>query len=71
MVRKRRPSGRENIVAGSMLETMREQETREKDVALSSVLSGMAEWRGARRGVIRLINLERRARFARLSFETN
>lgn len=74
MFRKRKPNGRESIVAVATLESMIARESREAApppgmaalVALSpDVDSRMDSWRDKRQGVIRLIDLERRARFAR------
>lgn len=72
MMRKRRPSGRESLVASAALEAMNGRETRHREAAeLSAFVPGTATWSGSNRGAIRLINLERRARFARFSFEAN
>ncbi|MEF3366306.1 hypothetical protein V3H18_07145 [Methylocystis sp. 9N] len=69
MFRKRKLNGRESIVAAAALESMNEREGREAAppgmAALAALAPGMRSWRETRRGVIRLIDLERRARFAR------
>lgn len=70
MFRKRKPNGRESIVAAATLESMIEREGREAApppgmAALAALAPGMGSWREKHRGVIRLIDLERRARFAR------
>jgi len=74
MFHKRRPNGREGVVAGAALESMAESESREAGpppglAALAALAPGMGasldSWRDKRQGVIRLIDLERRARFAR------
>jgi hypothetical protein len=70
MFRKRKPSGRENVVAGATLESLNERER-----ALPGHAPGMAALaarapaktpsQGNEQRVIRLIDLERRARFSR------
>lgn len=67
---KRKPNGRESIVAAATLESMIEREGREAApppgmAALAALAPDIGPWRERREGVIRLINLERRARFAR------
>lgn len=72
MIRKRWPNGRENLIAGSALESIKESESREREAAgLSALFPVKAARPDNSRGAIRLINLERRARFSRLSLETN
>ena len=72
MMRKKRPSGRDSLVAGATLEAMTGRETRVREVEeLTAYIPGARAWSGVQRGAIRLINLERRARFARLSAEMN
>ncbi|MCC3247066.1 hypothetical protein LG047_17365 [Methylocystis sp. WRRC1] len=70
MNHRRRPNGRENIVASKALEELKTRESREAEMAtLAAIIPGTAAWRNNKRGAIRLIDLERRARFSRLSFE--
>lgn len=75
MTRLKRPSGRERALAHAALETLKKDERREREIVASGGALALAPvaaiWRGAERGAIRLIDLERRARFARLAFETN
>lgn len=71
---KRQPKGCESAVAHATLATLNERETREREIASAAALSlapVSAMWRDTRRGAIRLIDLERRARFARLGLEPN
>ncbi|WP_457797388.1 hypothetical protein [Methylocystis sp. S23] len=66
---KKRPSGRDCALAQSTLEFLKERELRERELVASAspaIAPVVAMWRDARRGAIRLIDLERRARFARL-----
>ncbi|PPD41675.1 MAG: hypothetical protein CTY15_13265 [Methylocystis sp.] len=73
MTRHRRPTGRESALAQAALETLKQEETRENEIAATAPLRiapVAAIWRSAGRGAIRLIDLERRARFARLAFES-
>ncbi len=70
MMRKKRPSGRDCALAQSALATLSEREQREQELVISAspgVGPVAAKWRDAHQGVIRLIDLERRARFARLA----
>lgn len=67
----KRPNGREGALARAALAALKAREERENDVAASAVSALAPMWRGAQQGAIRLIDLERRARFARLAFETN
>lgn len=70
MSRKRRPNGRDNIVASAALEALNARAAREAEMAAPPALvPGAAAWRNNNRSAIRLIDLERRARFTRLSFE--
>jgi hypothetical protein len=67
---KKRPSSRDCALAQSTLELMQEREQRERDLAVSAspaIAPVIAMWRDARKGAIRLIDLERRAQFARLA----
>jgi hypothetical protein len=69
---KKRPSGRDCALAQSALATMKLKEREQRDQELvASATPAMAPvvamWRDARKGAIRLIDLERRARFARLA----
>jgi len=70
MTQRRRPNGRDNIAATATLEQLKAHESREMEMAaLASLIPGTAAWRNDNRGAIRLIDLERRARFSRFSFE--
>ncbi|QGM99443.1 hypothetical protein [Methylocystis parvus] len=69
-MQKKRPSGRDCALAQSALETLKERERREQELVASAspaIAPVVAMWRDARKGAIRLIDLERRARFARLA----
>lgn len=68
---KTRPNGRNCMLAQAALATLNEQESREKEVAAIPALALAPVWREAKDGAIRLIDLERRARFARLALEAN
>ncbi len=63
MFKRRRPDGRENLVASAALETLRTRAGGE--AAMAALAALVPGWRAERHGAIRLINLERRARFAR------
>lgn len=69
--RRRRPDGRDNLAASATLEKLKEREIREVEAEASSALFFGTVRRDDPRGAIRLINLERRARFARFAFDTN
>ncbi|MGJ0452865.1 MAG: hypothetical protein ACR65T_06490 [Methylocystis sp.] len=69
MFRKRSPSGRESVVAGATLESLIEREHAQPGhapgmAALAAIVPAPL-WRGNDQRVIRLIDLERRARFSR------
>jgi hypothetical protein len=69
-MKRKRPSGRDCALAQSTLEKINEREGHEQDVfasANSAVAPVVAIWRDGRSEAIRLIDLERRARFARLA----
>lgn len=68
-MKRKRPSGRECALAHSTLELLKERDQRERDLATASPAVGpvVALLRDAKRGAIRLIDLERRARFVRLA----
>jgi hypothetical protein len=70
MFRRKKPSARESVVAAATLESLIECESRQAVnapgmAALVALVPGTTAWRENRQGVIRLIDLERRARFAR------
>lgn len=70
MFRKRKPSGRESLLAGATLESLIEREHAPPChspgmAALAAIVPGTALWRDKDHRVIRLIDLERRARFSR------
>ena len=69
MFRKRRPSGRESVVAGATLESLIERERAQGHApgmaALAAIVPATPLWHGNDQRVIRLIDLERRARFSR------
>ncbi|MBM3578551.1 MAG: hypothetical protein FJX40_13080 [Alphaproteobacteria bacterium] len=70
MFRKRKPSGREGVVAGAALQSLIKREDAHTGpapgmAALAAIVPGTAVWRGSDQRVIRLIDLERRARFSR------
>ncbi|TLG79221.1 hypothetical protein [Methylocystis sp. B8] len=70
MFRKRKPSGRESVVAGATLESLMKREDAQPShapgmAALVAIVPGTALWRENDQRVIRLIDLERRARFSR------
>jgi hypothetical protein len=70
MFRKRKPSGKESVVAGATLESLIEHErVQPRDApgmaALAAIVPATRLWRGDDQRVIRLIDLERRARFSR------
>jgi len=65
---RKRPSGRDCALAQSALATVQERERREQELAASSARApAFAILRNAQKGAIRLIDLERRAQFARLA----
>ncbi len=65
----RRPSGREIGVVNAALDKIKTRESAEAEMkALSALVPATAGWANNRRGAIRLIDLERRARFTRLAF---
>lgn len=65
----RRPSSRESGVDNATLDTIKTRETAEAEMKrLSALVPATAGWANNRRGAIRLIDLERRARFTRLAF---
>ncbi|MBL1257038.1 hypothetical protein JJT62_09380 [Methylocystis sp. Sn-Cys] len=67
--KKRRPSGRDCVLAGAALSSLKERERHERKIMASAapmIAPVVAMWRDAQQSGIRLINLERRARFARL-----
>jgi hypothetical protein len=69
-MKRKRPSGRDCALAQSTLEKMNEREGREQEAfawANPAIAPVVAIWRDGRSGAIRLIDLERRARFARLA----
>ncbi len=70
MFRRKKPSARESVLAGATLESLIERESRQAVnapgmAALVALVPGTIAWRENRRGDIRLIDLERRARFSR------
>jgi hypothetical protein len=66
---KSRLDGRKCVLAQAALATLNERESREREIAAVGALAPMsALLRDTRRGAIRLIDLERRARFSRLAF---
>ncbi len=70
MFRKRKPSGKESVVAGATLESLIEGECAQPGhapgmAALAAIVPSTPLWRGNDQRVIRLIDLERRARFSR------
>ncbi len=70
MFRKRKPSGRDSVVAGATLESLNERERPQPGhapgmAALAAIVPAAPLWRGNDQRVIRLIDLERRARFSR------
>ncbi|CCJ05469.1 hypothetical protein [Methylocystis sp. SC2] len=68
MFRKRSPSGRESVVAGATLESLIERERAQGHAPGMAALAAIVParlWRGNDQRVIRLIDLERRARFSR------
>lgn len=70
MFRKRKPSGKESVVAGATLESLIERERAQPGdapgmAALAAIVPATRLWRGDDQRVIRLIDLERRARFSR------
>jgi len=70
MFRKRKPSGRESLLAGATLESLIEREDALPGhspgmAALAAIVPATALWRAKDQRVIRLIDLERRARFSR------
>lgn len=66
----RRPNGRDSIVASGALEELKAREIREAEMAgLAAFIPGTVAWRKNGQRAIRLINLERRARFSRISIE--
>lgn len=72
MIPKRRPDGRESVLAGAALEALTAREREEDEMARLAALSPRVDaWRDNRRNAIRLIDLERRAQFSRICFETN
>ncbi|HEY8162306.1 MAG TPA: hypothetical protein VIF34_08580 [Methylocystis sp.] len=67
--KKGRPNGRECAVARAALSTLRERERGQRKnmaSAAPAIAPVMAMWRDAQQKGIRLIDLERRAHFARL-----
>lgn len=67
---RKRPSGRDCALAQSALEKMQQCELREREFVASAtpaIAPVVTMWRDASRSAIRLIDLERRARFARLA----
>lgn len=72
MIRNRRPGGHESVVAEATLEKLEAKDARERELAgLTAFMPEAARWRDSPRAAIRLINLERRARFSRFAFEAN
>lgn len=71
MFRRKKPSARESVLAGATLESLMESESLQAGnapgmAALAALIPSAAIWRREnRRGDIRLIDLERRACFAR------
>jgi hypothetical protein len=70
MFRKRKPSGKERVVAGATLESLIEGERAQPGhapgmAAPAAIVQSTPLWRGNDQRVIRLIDLERRARFSR------
>jgi hypothetical protein len=68
-MKKKRPSGRECALAHSTLEFLKERDQHERDhvAATQAIAPVVAMFREAKRDAIRLIDLERRARFSRLA----
>ncbi|MFO1125942.1 MAG: hypothetical protein U1E25_12170 [Methylocystis sp.] len=67
---KRKPSGRDSVVAGATLESLNQRERAQPGhapgmAALAAIVPTAPLWRGNDQRVIRLIDLERRARFSR------
>lgn len=60
-----RPDGWKCVLAQAALSTLKEKERHEREMAFGSMLAPAL--RGVAHGAIRLIDLERRARFARLA----
>lgn len=65
MLKKRRPSGRENIIASAALEDLQARERRDAGMRALAARAPVTVWTAERARAIRLIDLERRARFAR------
>ncbi|MFO1101914.1 MAG: hypothetical protein U1E20_03295 [Methylocystis sp.] len=70
MFRKRKPSGRESVVAGATLESLNKRERPQSGhapgmAALAARTPARPQSHGNDQRVIRLIDLERRARFSR------
>ncbi|MGD9657317.1 MAG: hypothetical protein AB7U61_06695 [Methylocystis sp.] len=70
MFRKRKPSGRESVVAGATLESLNERDHAQTGhapgmAALAAIGPATLLPQGNEQRVIRLIDLERRARFSR------
>lgn len=71
MFRRKKPSGRDCVLAGATLDSLMESDSLQAGnapgmAALAALVPGAAVWRREnRRSDIRLIDLERRARFAR------
>lgn len=65
---KKPPSGRSCALAQAALAKLKISERQEKDIAApAGTLASLGLWRSARGGAIRLIDLERRARFPRVA----
>ncbi|MGD9543511.1 MAG: hypothetical protein AB7F41_03825 [Methylocystis sp.] len=70
MFRKRKQNGRESVVAGATLKSLTKREATQPGhapgmAALAAIVPTTSLWRGSDQRVIRLIDLERRARFSR------
>ncbi len=64
----KRPDGRQCLLAQTALTRLNQRERRERELTSSNApFPFAAAWVEARRGAIRLIDLERRARFARVA----
>jgi hypothetical protein len=64
---KKRPDGRKSVLAQAALATLAEGEAREREAVSLPALGFASLWRDAHSKAIRLIDLERRARFARVA----
>jgi hypothetical protein len=65
MRNRNRPSGRDCALAQATLATLKESETPGRDALVAAAPAAI--WREAQQRAIRLIDLERRARFARVA----